>query len=140
MEHEYTVSGRILTDNAMEFVCVKPIFNFKNFEVKIRVVQSLEDSSKAPTVLITFPNIEDRKNVSTNEISELCKELSKAYACKVFMYKDHEVYGNANVYNGGSDYEVVNEECFLSVCENGVEIFSKTTDCWNDISAEIEKL
>lgn len=30
------------------------------------------------------------------------------------IYRDREVYGVANVYHGGSDFEVVEEDCFLS--------------------------
>ena len=38
------------------------------------------------------------------------------------MEKLHEEYGLLNVFNGGSDYEVVSAESFVCECENGREI------------------
>ena len=61
-----------------------------------------------------------------------CKSLSAQYACKVYVWKDREEYGNANVFNGGSDYEVVNEICFLSICDCGKEMVRETTNHWNE--------
>ena len=50
---------------------------------------------------------------------------------------DREEYGNENVFNGGSDYSVVNEICFLSVCENGKEKVRERTDHWNERISEV---
>ena len=61
-----------------------------------------------------------------------CKALSAQNSCKVYVWKDREEYGNANVFNGGSDYEVVNEICFLCIYDCGNEVARETTDHWND--------
>ena len=50
---------------------------------------------------------------------------------------DREEYGNENVFNGGSDYTVVNEVCWLCVCESGKEKARERTDHWNE---KIEKI
>ena len=61
-----------------------------------------------------------------------CKAESEKFQCTVYLWKDREEYGNANVFNGGSDYEVVNEVCFLCVYESGREILREITNCWNE--------
>lgn len=47
------------------------------------------------------------------------------------IYRDREVYGVANVYHGGSDFEVVEEDCFFVLCEKGKILVSEHTDGWN---------
>ena len=53
--------------------------------------------------------------------AEVCKQLSEKFACTVSMRKGYEVYGNANVFNGGSDYEVIEEKWFTVEFDNGVQ-------------------
>ena len=65
-------------------------------------------------------------------LSAYCKSVSAQNACKVYLWKDREEYGNANVFNGGSDYEVVNEICFLCIYDCGNEVARETTDHWNE--------
>ena len=74
----------------------------------------------------------------TEDALELfCREASIRHECKVYAWMDREEYGNANVFNGGSDYEVVNEVCFLCVCECGKELLRERTDRWNDKIGEV---
>ena len=42
------------------------------------------------------------------------------------------IRSNANVFNGGSDYEVVNEICFLCIYDCGNEVAREITDHWNE--------
>ena len=65
-------------------------------------------------------------------LSAYCKAVSAQNSCKVYLWKDREEYGNANVFNGGSDYEVVNEICFLCIYDCGNEVARETTDHWNE--------
>lgn len=58
-------------------------------------------------------------------------ELSVEFRCRVILYRDREVYGVANVYHGGSDFEVVEEDCFFFLCEKGKILVSEHTDGWN---------
>lgn len=53
------------------------------------------------------------------------------------MCKGAETYGNANVFNGGSDYEIVNEEWFLCGFQNGAKILSEKTNYWNPKIGEL---
>ena len=71
-------------------------------------------------------------SVSEDALAEFCRATSKKYGCKVYVWKDREEYGNANVFNGGSDYEVVNEICFLCIYDCGNEVARETTDHWNE--------
>lgn len=71
-------------------------------------------------------------DLSEDSLAAYCKAVSAQNACKVYLWKDREEYGNANVFNGGSDYEVVNEVCFLVVCDCGKEMVRETTDHWNE--------
>ena len=50
--------------------------------------------------------------VTEDALAEYCRAVSEKSSCKVYVWMDREEYGNANVFNGGSDYEVVNEVCF----------------------------
>ncbi len=59
-------------------------------------------------------------------------ELSAEFRCKVVLCRDRENFGVANVYNGGSDFEVVEEDCFLVLCEKGKLLLSEHTDGWNE--------
>ena len=71
-------------------------------------------------------------DLSEDALADYCKAVSAQNACKVYLWKDREEYGNANVFNGGSDYEVVNEICFLCIYDCGNEVARETTDHWNE--------
>ena len=71
-------------------------------------------------------------DLTENMLAAYCKSVSAQNACKAYLWKDREEYGNANVFNGGSDYEVVNEICFLCICDCGNEVARETTDHWNE--------
>ena len=71
-------------------------------------------------------------DLTEDVLSAYCKAVSAQNACKVYLWKDREEYGNANVFNGGSDYEVVNEICFLCIYDCGNEVARETTDHWNE--------
>ena len=76
-------------------------------------------------------------DLSEDALADYCKAVSAQNACKVYLWKDREEYGNANVFNGGSDYEVVNEVCFLCVCDCGKETVRERTDRWNSKIEEV---
>ena len=71
-------------------------------------------------------------DLTEDMLSAYCMAVSAQNACKVYLWKDREEYGNANVFNGGSDYEVVNEICFLCIYDCGNEVARETTDHWNE--------
>ena len=71
-------------------------------------------------------------DLTEDVLAAYCKAESEKFQCKVYLWKDREEYGNANVFNGGSDYEVVNEICFLCIYDCGNEMARETTDHWNE--------
>ncbi|MBQ1824341.1 MAG: hypothetical protein II121_04295 [Fibrobacter sp.] len=75
--------------------------------------------------------------VTEDALAEYCRAVSEKSSCKVYIWMDREEYGNANVFNGGSDYEVVNEVCFLCVCDCGKETVRERTDRWNSKIEEV---
>lgn len=81
--------------------------------------------------------VDSSASVSEDALAEFCRATSKKYGCEVYVWMDREEYGNENVFNGGSDYSVVNEICFLSVCENGKEKVRERTDHWNERISEV---
>ena len=46
-------------------------------------------------------------DLTEDVLAAYCKAESEKFQCKVYLWKDREEYGNANVFNGGSDYEVI---------------------------------
>lgn len=75
-------------------------------------------------------------DTSDAELEKEALKLSTEFHCKVVVCRDVENYGIANVYNGGSDFEVVEEDCFFLLCENGKVLASEHTDCWNKKAEE----
>lgn len=72
------------------------------------------------------------ENASDEILVEKCKKISEEYQAKAMICRDEENYGVANVYNGGSDFEVISENCFLVICENGKLNTAEHSDCWNE--------
>ncbi|MBR4784447.1 MAG: hypothetical protein IK012_04235 [Fibrobacter sp.] len=106
MEIEFNIAGRILAKDGTRAISLAEIL--------------------ASSVVSTAADLTEDMLVA------YCKSLSAQNACKVYVWKDREEYGNANVFNGGSDYEVVNEICFLSICDCGKEMVRETTNHWNE--------
>ena len=116
MEVEFNIAGRILAKDGTRVISLAEILASPLSTGATNAADLTEDT------LVAY-----------------CKAESEKYNCKVYLWKDREEYGNANVFNGGSDYEVVNEVCFLSVYECGREILRECTNCWNEkIDAVIE--
>lgn len=118
MEIEYNIAGRILTKDGMRVITLAEI-------LASHAVAGSGGTCAA--------------DLTEDLLAACCKAESEKYNCKVYLWKDREEYGNANVFNGGSDYEVVNEVCFLCVYECGREVLRECTNCWNEkIDAVIE--
>ena len=107
MEIEYNIAGRIIAKDG-----------------EIRAISLAEILSSA--------HVACAADLSQESLAAYCKSVSAQNSCKVYVWNDREEYGNANVFNGGSDYEVVNEVCFLVVCDSGKEMVRETTDHWNE--------
>jgi len=110
MEVEYNIAGRILAKDGTRVISLAEIL-----------------ASSAAGFGVTCA-----ADLSEDALAAYCKAVSAQNACKVYLWKDCEEYGNANVFNGGSDYEVVNEICFLCIYDCGNEVARETTDHWNE--------
>ena len=112
MEIEYNIAGRILAKDGTRAISLTEIL-----------------ASAGAAGGATAVNAAD---LTEDALAAYCKALSAQNSCKVYVWKDREEYGNANVFNGGSDYEVVNEICFLCIYDCGNEVARETTDHWNE--------
>jgi hypothetical protein len=114
VEVEFNIAGRILAKDGMRKISQSDI-----------LASLLVVNGAAGAAICAADLTEDM-------LAAYCKALSAQNSCKVYVWKDREEYGNANVFNGGSDYEVVNEVCFLCIYDCGNEVARETTDHWND--------
>ena len=114
MEVEYNIAGRILAKDGTRVITLAEI-----------LASPLVVNGAAGAATCAADLTEDM-------LAAYCKAESEKYACKVYLWKDREEYGNANVFNGGSDYEVVNEICFLCIYDCGNEVVRETTNHWNE--------
>ena len=110
MEVEFNIAGRILAKDSTRVISLAEIL-----------------ASSAAGFGVTCA-----ADLSEDALAAYCKAVSAQNACKVYLWKDREEYGNANVFNGGSDYEVVNEICFLCIYDCGNEVARETTNHWNE--------
>lgn len=109
MEVEFNIAGRILAKDGMRVI-------------------TLADVLASPIAA----GAEIVADLTEDMLAAYCRAESEKFQCKVYLWKDREEYGNANVFNGGSDYEVVNEICFLCIYDCGNEVARETTDHWNE--------
>ena len=114
MEIEYNIAGRILAKEGTRVITLA--------EILASPVAINEAAGAATTVA----------DLTEEMLAAYCKAVSAQNSCKVYVWKDREEYGNANVFNGGSDYEVVNEVCFLCIYDSGREVLRERTNCWNE--------
>ena len=114
MEVEYNIAGRILAKEGTRVITLAEI---------LASPLVVNGAAGAAT---------NAADLTEDLLAAYCKSVSAQNSCKVYLWKDLEEYGNANVFNGGSDYEVVNEICFLSIYDCGNEVARETTDHWNE--------
>jgi hypothetical protein len=119
MEIEYNIAGRIMAKDGTRVISLAEI---------LASPVAINEAAGAAT------NAADLTEETLTEdiLAAYCKSASEQNSCKVYLWKDREEYGNANVFNGGSDYEVVNEICFLCIYDCGNEVARETTDHWNE--------
>jgi hypothetical protein len=122
MDHEYSISGRLWVDNAES---VLPGSDCR--EYTIDDIAFLLSTTTAKEIQIILKDKSKAVSISDDKISTCCADLSRRFACRVRMEKLHEEYGNANVFNGGSDYEVVCADRFVCECLNGEEVSRSRT-------------
>ena len=117
MDHEYSVSGRLWVDNANSV-----LLNQDCREYTLGDIVFLLSTTTAKEIQIILKDKSMAVSISDDKISTCCADLSRRFACRVRMEKLHEEYGNANVFIGGSDYEVVCADSLVCEYDNGREI------------------
>lgn len=117
MDHEYSISGRLWVDNAES---VLPGSDCREYAIDDIVF--LLSAAGVNEIQISLRDKSMAVSISDDKISTCCADLSRRFACRVRMEKLHEEYGNANVFNGGSDYEVVCADSLVCEYDNGREI------------------
>lgn len=122
MEVEYNIAGRILAKEGSRIITFAEILA-SPLVVKGTAGVDTSEAAGAAT---------NAADLTEDILAAYCKSVSAQNSCKVYLWKDREEYGNANVFNGGSDYEVVNEICFLCIYDCGNEVARETTDHWNE--------
>lgn len=127
MEQEINISGRIITKKKIAHIDKGEHFEypFGNFAFRINAIANGK-------IIVTT-----QEDIPEPVLAEFCKAASKEFEGKVYIWKNCEDYGNANVFNGGSDYEVVNETCFLCICEKGRSLCQERTNHWNEKIDEV---
>lgn len=117
MDHEYSISGRLWVDNAES---VLPGSDCREYAIDDIVF--LLSAAGVNEIQISLRDKSMAVSISDDKISTCCADLSRRFACRVRMEKLHEEYGNANVFNGGSDYEVIRSDRLVCEYNNGERI------------------
>jgi len=114
MDYEYSVIGSIFCNTeVLAAFATTSEYTYKRYKFSLRKFNE--------QISVNLCNATDCKDIPEADVAAVCKNLSKKFACTVSMRKGYEVYGNANVFNGGSDYEVIDEKWFTVEFENGVQ-------------------
>jgi hypothetical protein len=127
MEVEFNIAGRILAKEGTRVITLAEILASP---LVVKGTAGVETSEAAGAATNAADLTEE--TLTEDILAAYCKSASEQNSCKVYLWKDREEYGNANVFNGGSDYEVVNEICFLCIYDCGNEVARETTDHWNE--------
>ena len=105
MEVEFNIAGRILAKDGTRII-------------------SLAEILASPVVKACAAGAANvAADLTEDALVAYCKAESEKSGCKVYLWKDREEYGNANVFNGGSDYEIINEKWFTVEFDNGIQKF-----------------
>ena len=119
MDHEYSISGKLWI--GVQHAALPQEYSFADNLFVISCCQGQTPNDDATHVIVPQdPRIAEC--FSETDLRALCCELSEEFGARVRMEKLHEEYGLLNVFNGGSDYEVVAAERFTCEFENGREI------------------
>ena len=119
MDHEYSISGKLWIGG--QHATLPKEYSFADNLFVISCCQERTQNDDATHVIAPQdPRIAE--HFSEKDLCALCCRLSQEFGARVRMEKLHEEYGLLNVFNGGSDYEVVTADRFTCECENGREI------------------
>ena len=119
MDHEFSISGKLWIGERHAPPPREYLFVNNLFVISCCQVQT-QNEDATHVVVPQDPRIAER--FSEKDLCTLCCRLSQEFGARVRMEKLHEEYGLLNVFNGGSDYEVVSADRFVCEYERGKEI------------------
>jgi len=122
MDHEYSISGRLWVDNVDSVLLSQDCREYTLGDIVF-----LLSTTTAKEIQIILKDKSTAVSISDDKIIACCTELSRKFVCRVRIEKLHEEYGNANVFNGGSDYEVGSADRFVCEYLNGKEVSRSRT-------------
>lgn len=105
-------------------------FKFEDLDYLLRVPQAgfngdFSADFRLKNVIVPETGLYAAEMLDAMRMRNVCLFLSQTFCGKASMEKCTEVYGNCNVFNGGSDYEVIEEKWMTCVCDNGVLVEEK---------------
>jgi len=115
MDHEYSISGKLWIGTP--HAALPQDFPFAD---NLFVIAQSQNNDSEYAIAPKDPRTAE--HFSEDDLRALCCQLSQKFNARVRLEKLHEEYGLLNVFNGGSDYEVVAAERFTCECENGREM------------------
>ena len=119
MDHEYSISGKLWIGG--QHATLPQEYLFADNLFVISCCQGRTQNDDATHVIVPQdPRIAER--FSETDLCTLCGRLSQEFGARVRMELLHEEYGLLNVFNGGSDYEVVSADRFTCEYECGKEV------------------
>lgn len=116
MDHEYSLTGKVWTRCQGN---VPQSQEVNGFCFSLEPVGGSSEYSIVPLDKVKVAALSDE------EVANICRGLSLEFGCRVRLSKLHEEYGLLNVFNGGSDYEVVASDCFTCEYNNGTLVSQK---------------
>ena len=117
MDHEYNFSGTLGLADIESVLAGQEQREYVSGNIVL-----LLSATTNSEISIALKDTSLALSISDTELAGLCRELSRVFKARVCMERLHEEYGLLNVFNGGSDYEVVTADRFTCECENGREI------------------
>ncbi|MCQ2064031.1 MAG: hypothetical protein MJY99_11930 [Fibrobacter sp.] len=113
-------------------------FKFEDLDYLLRVPQACHGGNsdvnfkgsfcadiRLKNVIVPGTGVYAAEMLDAMRMRNVCLFLSQTFCGKASMEKCTEVYGNCNVFNGGSDYEVIEEKWMTCVCDKGVLVEEK---------------
>lgn len=153
MDIEYNVIGKIFVENAGVFLKgmksapfqligsmengekLECEFKFEDFSYLLRLPQNaLNDKLqegfcvevRLKNMIVQDTGLYAAELMDETRLKNVCKFLSETFCGEASMGKCSDVYGNCNVFNGGSDYDVIEEKWITCVYDKGVLVEEKS--------------
>lgn len=146
MDVEYNVSGKVFVANSVDFLKgiktaqfqlvgsvpngdkLECEFKFENFSYLLRFPQDALNGNcdggfcvevRLKNTIVVDSGLYAAEMMDAGRLKNVCKFLSETFDGETSMGKCSEIYGNCNVFNGGSDYDVIEEKWITCAYDKG---------------------